>query len=57
MKARIFKAYINQFCQECGKKSSNLIEIRPNLVQRKIRICIKCYKENFKKDLEIDLGE
>ena len=57
MRTRIFKAYINQFCQECGEKSKNLIEVKPNIVNKKIRICIKCYKENFKKDLEIDLTD
>jgi len=52
MKAVLIKAWINQKCQNCNAREKEFVWVKPDNVEAKFRLCMKCFKKYFK---DIDL--
>jgi hypothetical protein len=48
MRAKLMKAWRNQYCQDCGIQEGELVHVSPRNIQKEFRLCMRCFKKFFK---------
>jgi len=47
MKAKLIKAWRNQYCQDCGSQEAELVHISPRKIKKEFKLCMNCFKKFF----------